>query len=687
MGATRKRLCRPARTAGRYLKFAKLFAALLFICYAAKAQDFTANYNFINTGTSATTQSFANTGITSFFIFWSPQVTLVSCAVQVDSSADGVTWGSGDLIASQNCATAGSSGSPQSLASGKNFLRIHVTALIGNGGLNVGLKGWGGGGSGVTVTSSNAIDLSQPPYSLKTALFVNDASSTNTSKTITCPNSDCNFTASMVGQKVYGICSSGQGVNCPPVGTITAFNSASSITVSNAATVTSTGNVVFVYGPDSTSALTAATTAANALCANTGSVTVNFPVGLFLTSLPEFNNPPANCGQLPISGVAEQGGITFKGQGKFTSALVPTPDFAFRAAGQFFSNTNFGSTTNLINLGINGLGWDCGSITTGAATAIVLGTNGFVNHFSMLNWCTNPTDSFTDIAAPSAGYLQQDTVIDGAGTTGVKTGGACCNQIYGGWIDNLGNGNPGTGFDIVVSAGGSLYTHNMQIGLGSHVPGVQVGVGSTWVSDGDQINVGQGATCIDARNNNATVVLRSTQVLCAGFTTFQGILTSTNTGVSIIAQDSTIQGGATGNWLNGGAGTTFTDKGGNSYTGPLTFTGRFVGQTNSARNTACATGNFALTSGWGTSSVTSVAANGDIQGCHVTITGAAGSAGPVLTWTYPQAPPTAPGSCHLSGVSGTLTGVSTGSPGATTVAYTFGGTPSAQTYNFDTGCP
>lgn len=123
-------------------------------CVSTKAQDFQQSYNFINTGTNGPGSSFANTGITSFFISWSPQTTLLSCAVQVDSSADGVSWGNGDLISSQNCATVGSSGTPQSLGSGKNFVRIHVTALTGNGGLNVSLKGWGGGGSQVTSPSS-----------------------------------------------------------------------------------------------------------------------------------------------------------------------------------------------------------------------------------------------------------------------------------------------------------------------------------------------------------------------------------------------------------------------------------------------------------------------------------------------------------------------------------------------------
>jgi hypothetical protein len=118
-----------------------LLAILLGWVESASAQDFIQNYIFINTGTRGTSSSFANTGVSSFFISWSPQLSINSCSVQVDSSADGITWGSGDLIASQNCTTTGSS-PVAALASGKNFVRVDVTVLSGNGSLNVTLKGW-----------------------------------------------------------------------------------------------------------------------------------------------------------------------------------------------------------------------------------------------------------------------------------------------------------------------------------------------------------------------------------------------------------------------------------------------------------------------------------------------------------------------------------------------------------------
>jgi hypothetical protein len=133
------------------------FLVMLFSAICCPAQDYVQKYGFVSPMIAGPGSgvSFANTGVTSFAIFWYPQVTLTSCAVQVDSSSDGVTWGNGDLIASQNCSTTGST-TAASLSSGKIFVRVNVTALTGNGGVNVTLKGWGGAGSGGAVTGVTA---------------------------------------------------------------------------------------------------------------------------------------------------------------------------------------------------------------------------------------------------------------------------------------------------------------------------------------------------------------------------------------------------------------------------------------------------------------------------------------------------------------------------------------------------
>lgn len=115
----------------------------LLLCSFSWGQDYIYSANFIVARTDTASQNFANTGITSFQLSWRPETVIFGCAVQLDSSADGVSWGNGDLIPSQNCGTAGSSPLGM-LANGKTFVRIRVTSLTGNAGVSVTVKGWGG---------------------------------------------------------------------------------------------------------------------------------------------------------------------------------------------------------------------------------------------------------------------------------------------------------------------------------------------------------------------------------------------------------------------------------------------------------------------------------------------------------------------------------------------------------------
>src|SRR5690242_21496051 len=129
--------------------FLRLLLALAFLGVAmpATAQDFNVSYNFPNAGTGGPKgQNFANTGINTWVIQWNPAAALSSCSIEVDSSSDNSTWGSGDVISTQSCTSAGSAAGSFS----SSYVRINVTALSGAG-LNVTLKGYhassGGGGT------------------------------------------------------------------------------------------------------------------------------------------------------------------------------------------------------------------------------------------------------------------------------------------------------------------------------------------------------------------------------------------------------------------------------------------------------------------------------------------------------------------------------------------------------------
>lgn len=90
-------------------------------------------------------------------IKWTP-VAASACAVQVDSSPDGISWTSGGIITTQTCTSVGNSAV---VAAQANFLRITVTSFTGTT-VSVQYEGWAynpsGGGSGVaSITAGTGL--------------------------------------------------------------------------------------------------------------------------------------------------------------------------------------------------------------------------------------------------------------------------------------------------------------------------------------------------------------------------------------------------------------------------------------------------------------------------------------------------------------------------------------------------
>lgn len=239
------------------MKTKLLFFLLILLATGGSlfAQDFIQNYNFVTTGTKGPGTSFANTGVSSFFMSWSPQTSMNTCSVQADSSSDGSSWGSGDLIASQSCTTVGSA-AIATLGNGKNFVRVNVTVMSGNGGLNVTLKGWGGGAGGAAANfGASAIFATASKYGAKfDAHFIDDASITNTSNSVTSATAGF-LTSASVGQSVWAISqpSGLTGTVVLPIGTITVIDSNTQIHVSTTATATQTA--LLFWGTKDTTAL------------------------------------------------------------------------------------------------------------------------------------------------------------------------------------------------------------------------------------------------------------------------------------------------------------------------------------------------------------------------------------------------------------------------------------------------
>jgi len=526
-----------------------------------------------------------------------------------------------------------------------------------------------------------------------------------------------------------------------PVGTISSITSAhvataSTTAVSNAATLcgaTPQVGCLVVWGPDESGALTTAFNALLAACGGMQLPGVNAygdGPSAFLTTKALFNTASAGgSGTRATCSMGSEGarsGITIRGYLSSTF-IIPTADFdpttcIYGTSGKacFFTAWD-GMNLEDINLFGAGISSPSTSMATNIvsepnplAGTVASGGNVFWDHVSLMNWGAGTSGILNCLRVNGGVNLFNFLNIDGCGKRGMEvgTGSATASlnvtltnvSIFDNWEGNL-LIQAGTGQQINVTSTGGSYAF-----LGSAVNGCDVSVvatsaantSATFNSFGDFLGYNQGINngvkqigglCVNLGANGAStgVAVANLHSSIAGIGT--GNQTGSegafiNTGGTIHACNSTFSGFGSGSVFGLFNSGTFFDDCPNILTGTsggYSGSGAVFGSA-SVTGTACATGNWALTSGWGTSSIASVTAGGDSHRCQVVITGAAGSASPVLTWTFPKAYPTvAPGSCQIS-FNGTLTGESTGAPSVTSVAFTFTGTPSAQTYRLDASC-
>lgn len=116
----------------------------------------------LNTGATGTKSgNISATGAAFHQLTWNGTGTVATCSIKVDSSANGVTWNNGDIIAAQACTTNGQAISTSHVV---NFIRINLTTLTGTAErLNAVLNGYAslpsGGGTviGSSLTSGDVI--------------------------------------------------------------------------------------------------------------------------------------------------------------------------------------------------------------------------------------------------------------------------------------------------------------------------------------------------------------------------------------------------------------------------------------------------------------------------------------------------------------------------------------------------
>jgi hypothetical protein len=584
-------------------------------------------------------------------------------------------------------------------------------------------SGVGGGGQsnvggGGTTGTSNYPSLTNTPqidprtYGAKFNAGTNNAATTtSTSATITCTG--CKFVTgtigtstppAAVGQYFFATdsTSSPTGVNTclsnatvsfggNVVTTIASIQSDTQLTVNGTSNTTSTGNACIAWGTDDTTALN------NAWAAGGCITTLLMPGGMSIFSAPIFQKT-AGCPSISGSGTGYQGQRLW-GSSVVGTYLLPIPSGTggfnwTNCAGALATNGCVGN----INVGdyedfnVWGLGARCSANENHTALVLIGSATRAVN-VNGVGWCSRgggntQNDGFlvsgaTDIFTWGGGNYFGSTSIE-FGNVAIDFG----NSFFTGELFSV-NSTP----IVELDGGASVYSH------GNGVTGaIQIGTGGTQAVF---TSVSLYHTCQDSSGAGINVATSSkafflaNDYLCQNPPTGALALYLPGTGSFVSMKGSNVAGGAsTGYAIDcvGGATNIISDEGGNTFTagGAGTITGCQVANSNSASGTITLTSTqVGLTSGWGTSSFGS--GTGDAHKGHFTVTGAAGSASPTLTLTYPHAYPlVAPASCLLfetaADITGGLSSVVSGTPGLSSVVFTFTGTPTAVTYTFDYEC-
>jgi hypothetical protein len=420
---------------------------------------------------------------------------------------------------------------------------------------------------------SKVIQASSPAYGvLANVQWAYAAVWNNSSSSVTTGSSDPPFFSTDVGKKMFGTGNcNGTQINCAlqiPVGTISSYVSAHSVTVSTTSTAACTsGQCNFFWGNDDTAGLVAA---ANAMLAAPGS-TLQLPCGGMFVDAPPFRFTSPH----PASGIVIMG----CGNSGSSSVIIPTPDFSWTGVGTtgaiFYdeypgaSNEAFSAEDQLSNFTVWGGG--TGSISGPASGAAVISlAQAVVSNVWVDGWGWS-TSNLTGIS------LNGVTSLFSSGSNG--SGAVSCTVVQNG---SAYGGNYMTGDSFC----GSSSSYSLSVVNGSLVSfgnqfygGTGVSVGAQFVSTGDTIDVNSGnsitvlgAGALNASSDN----IYGAVVVSSGSAAIRDSQLNANasagglgmTGGTARASGTTFTGNSTYAGLNLASGSpVFLDLGGNSYSG------------------------------------------------------------------------------------------------------------------------
>ncbi len=553
----------------------------------------------------------------------------------------------------------------------------------------------GGGGNGAV---SGPLAFNAMNYGVLADTQINWAPVwTNASNIVTCAT--CNFlTTAKVGQIIFG-------TNADPLGSTTQITSVvqlpqtTILSIDSNTQIHTVGNAnatwsvkgPLIWGSDDTQHLLDAWTATTNAC---GALHVN---GYMLTQKALFTTAPVtNCTN---PGAASRQGPSVIGDGINASIIIPTPSFdattctGVGSACFFGISSGFGSGILVRDLTI----WGAGNSAIGAGfngkVAAVIGADAILTNFIIAGW-GGGTTGFTGLLINSYPVTVVTSGVDSAGAQACKvSSGSPYPQVffYGVFCGDAGGNGGASGLLIgtggLVSVAGTYPANATSGGCSVEIQGTGI-----LQSQGDVFGAATGSAaaglCVNGNGATANVV-NGIFNMAGGANTGIALDMLVSGAIARISQ-SKVAGGSSGTAVVTVSGSKVFDDGGNTFSGGTLFSGAgALFGSDSITGTTQTTGNIALTSGWGTSTVTSASGDSHREKFAISVTGVPG-ASPVLTVTFPTAFLVAPSSCSIQEVSGTfgiITNPSFAAPTTTSVAITFAGTPVAtNTYTFELSC-
>lgn len=516
------------------------------------------------------------------------------------------------------------------------------------------------GGAYASIGSGQVINATN--FGVVSDNSVLDATVTNTSNIITCPNSDCHFlTTAAVGQVIQGG-TAANGIVLPTTTILSVDSDTQVHTVANATATPTAGTVYLAWGPDNTAALKAAWAASVQICHY-----LQLPAGVFFTK-EALNSQNAGCANQNAGAV---GGIIGAGGVWINSKFLMRYDFLYASGGTSGSGCNGGTVgivcfmgilaADVVGLAIDGM---YGNNNPAASVYVIENNAGYFDRVGISSLCMGCSHVLGK-------HFAGTEPIDFRGAT-VDVGTINCQ-------------NDGTGLQINLSP--CLAPH---AGTGTTIYGFWNGSGSAFSKDsfysgtngGDGVHVAAGEFHEenDYFTNNVSPITNAGGLHYLKHCFFNNNTINISSGATLYIEDNDFTGESTAH-LVVAAGAAVFDQGANIYPNStfVTNSGTYYGPLLPPGKNAVAAGNLVLSAGWGTTAAWS-ALNGNTSfSGTITASGTGQAANPTVTFTFPTAFPVAPRTCYALQVGGTQAQgtFAVSSVTNTGVVFTYSGTPGA----------